>query len=556
MIGVISRPEQSAVVEEFFQLFKTPWEFHQPGRAYDVVVSTTGDAPEVDASLLLVSSPVIARSDVAAGIRLGETVSGQSVEHSGVRLPVYTTVCSLSADGGATLLQAGHRVVGLKMAAGNRTQVRLGYDLFAEIEHLLRVGQPPENAGVPALDRHVELLRGWMLEAGIAFVEIPPVPAGKDFMVSLTHDIDFIGIRRHMFDHTMFGFLFRSTIGALKDVARGKIPVSRLFRIWAAVLKLPFVYLGFAKDFWLPFPWLMEVEKNLPATYYFIPFKGRAGEKLTGKGSSRRACAYDITDIPQWTKALLETGCEFGVHGIDSWHDAVKGREEIARVTTVTGSRTPGIRMHWLMWSEDSYRMLEEAGYSYDSTAGYNEAVGFRNGTAQVFRPLGRRELLELPMHIQDGALFYPGRMDLSESAAWERCEELIGKVGKAGGVLTLLWHDRSHGPERFWGEFYARLVGKLRGMNVWFGSGRQVVDWFRLRRSVTFLGTTGMSGLELSVPSAGELPPLTVRVHARDASGCMQSSDAAWTGGRVLKLSDTFPNLLLTGASASVACA
>ena len=88
MIGVISRPEQSAVVEEFFQLFKTPWEFHQPGRAYDVVVSTTGDAPEVDASLLLVSSSNPARSDVAAGIRLGETVSGQSVEHSGLRLPV------------------------------------------------------------------------------------------------------------------------------------------------------------------------------------------------------------------------------------------------------------------------------------------------------------------------------------------------------------------------------------------------------------------------------------------------------------------------------------
>ena len=39
MIGVVARANQARLVEEFFQLFKTPWEFYTPGRAYDVVIA-------------------------------------------------------------------------------------------------------------------------------------------------------------------------------------------------------------------------------------------------------------------------------------------------------------------------------------------------------------------------------------------------------------------------------------------------------------------------------------------------------------------------------------
>ena len=35
VIGVMCKADQTAAVEEFFQLFKTPWEFYQPARAYD-----------------------------------------------------------------------------------------------------------------------------------------------------------------------------------------------------------------------------------------------------------------------------------------------------------------------------------------------------------------------------------------------------------------------------------------------------------------------------------------------------------------------------------------
>jgi peptidoglycan/xylan/chitin deacetylase (PgdA/CDA1 family) len=275
--------------------------------------------------------------------------------------------------------------------------------------------------------------------------------------------------------------------------------------------------MGWARDFWDPFDWYLQVEEGLPATYFLIPFKGRAGEHIPSQNASRRATAYDITDLPEWTKTLQKKGCELGVHGIDSWHNAEKGREELVRIASVTGESEIGIRMHWLLQDQNTFRVLEEAGYAYDSTAGYNDTIGYRNGTSQVFRPFGTRTLLELPMHIQDGAMFYPQKLDLSESEAWIRCGELIDNAGQFGGCLTVLWHDRSHGPERYWGDFYARFVHKLKSMQGWFGTARQTVNWFRKRREVSFVPVAAADGnARVCLRYGGEeiSPPLKIRVH------------------------------------------
>src|SRR5262249_8683830 len=154
---------------------------------------------------------------------------------------------------------------------------------------------------------------------------------------------------------------------------------------------------------------------------------------------------------------------ELGVHGIDSWHSVDKGRAELARLADVVGESAIGVRMHWLLQDGNTPSVLEDTGYAYDSTSGYNDAIGYPSGTNQVFRPLGARTLLELPLHIQDGALFYRQRLDLSEAEAKIRCSELIDHAEQNGGALTVLWHDRSHAAERFWGEFYMDLIQMLK---------------------------------------------------------------------------------------------
>jgi hypothetical protein len=328
----------------------------------------------------------------------------------------------------------------------------------------------------------------------------------------------------------MWGFLYRSTVGASWDVARGKIALRKLLRSWKAAAVLPLVQLGVAKDFWLPFEWYLHVEHGIPTTYYVIPFKRRVGDNVAAHHANRRASAYDIADIPEWIATLMTNGCEVGVHGIDAWHSAQTGREELQRVRAVTGDSAVGIRMHWLLRDKHTPQVLEEAGYSYDSTVGYNETVGFRAGTTQVYLPPGNRTLLELPIHVQDSALFYPQRLDLAEAEAWGLCERIIDGVKEHGGVLTLLWHDRSHGPERFWGDFYERLLGRLKALNVWIASAREVVDWFRSRREVVFNRT------ELVRHGKEITPPLVVRLHSAG-----KTCDVAWSGAEAVNLEELF---------------
>ena len=88
---------------------------------------------------------------------------------------------------------------------------------------------------------------------------------------------------------------------------------------------LPFVLLGWAKDFWEPFEWYLKVEADLPATYFLIPFKGRPGER-TFASQARRATKYDVSDLNGWPAKLTGAGCELGVHGIDAWHSVDQAR--------------------------------------------------------------------------------------------------------------------------------------------------------------------------------------------------------------------------------------
>jgi hypothetical protein len=541
MIGVIAKQNQAAIVEEFFELFKTPWEFCRPGRFYEVVVATTDETHDPPPSLLITYRAERKKHDPNSVVADGSHPGGMVIGTDGP-LPLYGNLLTFKAGQSATVcLTADVGVVGIRSDTGRTAVMRLGYDLFEEVRYLLSIGQPVENAHIAALDLHIALLRKWILDACIPLVEILPSPAGHAFAVCLTHDIDFVGIRRHKLDHTMWGFLYRSTVGAVWGVLKGRIPVRHLLKSWRAAASLPFVYLGWVKDFWEPFAWYLKIEENLPATYYLIPFKRRPGERVTERGASRRAAAYDISDVQEWATRLEGEGCEVGVHGIDAWHSLAKGREELARIRAVTGEKHMGIRMHWLLRDTETASTLEASGYSYDSTVGYNETVGYRAGTSQVFRPLGVRTLLELPMHIQDGALFFSNKLDLSEPDAEERCKPLIADAQSRGGVLTVLWHDRSHGPERFWGDFYVELVRTLKSLDPWFGTASQIVGWFRKRREVRFGEGAAANGNGMSLLYAGGPiePPLRVRLYRPPMGDHVEQSkgpstghiDIAWNG-------------------------
>jgi peptidoglycan/xylan/chitin deacetylase (PgdA/CDA1 family) len=368
--------------------------------------------------------------------------------------------------------------------------VRVGYDLFHEVRFLLTEGQPEENAASPTLDLHIALLRDLITGSGIPLIEIPPVPEGFRFIACMTHDVDHASLRRHKFDHTMAGFIYRSTVGSAREVARGRMSPGKLWTNCVAAAKLPFVYMGLARDPWLGFDRYTEIENGRPSTFFFIPFERRPGRAARGtdaEAPDSRGSRYDVSHVAARIPKLRKAGCEIGLHGIDGWAESSKGRVESERIAECSGASEMGVRMHWLYWNENSPAELEAAGFSYDSTCGFNGAVGYRAGTSQVFKPLVANRILELPLHVMDTALFYPNHLNLSQSEAWKLMSPLMAHAESHGGTFTVNWHDRSIAPERLWGDFYVEILNRLEASGPWFSTAMQAVSWFRKRRAAVF---------------------------------------------------------------------
>jgi hypothetical protein len=551
LIGVISKDSEVAAVQEFFQLFKTPWERFAPEHEYDLVIATSADIPKkLTSRALAIYSSAHVELDGALGIVQNSREESKCLQWGDIEFPVYCGVSVSHAYGKPLIhLKEGHGVVGLQVENSSGPIFRIGYDLFEEVSFLLSKGQPAQNSHIPTLDIHISFLRECMLRAALGFVEILPVPAGYDFMACLTHDVDFIGIRDHKCDSTMWGFVYRALVGSFLDALRTRMAWSKCLCNWKAVLSLPLVYLGLRDDFWLEFDRYMQIERELGSTFFFIPFRNSAGTWESRPAPKRRAAKYDLTDVKKQVLELETNGCEVGLHGIDAWQNPRKARAELRRIRDVTEQRELGVRMHWLYWAEASPKALEEAGFAYDSTSGYNDAVGFRAGTTQVFCSVGAKTLLELPLNIQDTALFYRGRLNLSETEAMGLCRHVIRQAAKFHGALTVNWHTRSLSPERLWGDFYQRLLGEIRNYRVWFGTGQQVVNWFRIRRALRFeQALFAEDGLHLKIagPSLDGRLPFVVRIRyprpctsgrSSIASTTCDYSDIPWKGEAELTL-------------------
>jgi hypothetical protein len=230
---------------------------------------------------------------------------------------------------------------------------------------------------------------------------------------------------------------------------------------------------------------------------------------------SGRAVRYQASDVADDISAAAGRGSEIALHGIDAWHDTAAAHREGAELLAITGGNPAGVRMHWLYFDQRSPLRLEAAGFAYDSTYGYNDAVGFRAGTAQVFRPFGCQRLLELPLSIMDSALLFTNRMNLSPDAAAQLTSTVVGHAAEFGGVLVVNWHDRSLLPERLWGRAYRTLMTEMRGNHrVWFAKARQAVDWYRWRRAIQFISRGDTVGVVAASHGDPSLPAAVLVIH------------------------------------------
>ena len=525
MIGIELNSSKAAAISEFFELFKTPWERFRPGSVYDVIISDQAELDRFEARLV-----IVIHRDEGSTLEKTRTKCSKPVllRIRDVTFPIYTGVRKIRSGSQLIKIEKTSDCAGSYFNEGSKTILHLGYDFFEEARYQLAHGQPLDYAGFPTIDIHIANLRSWILAAGVPLVEIPPVANGSKFFACLTHDVDFAGIKHYKFDRTMAGFVYRALVKTAVQYLKGQCSSKMLARNWVAVAELPLIYLGLLRDFWVTFRQYMAIEGGAPSTFFFVPFKDKPGKSENGNAPSIRAVKYNVADLSKEILHLMAEGCEIGVHGIDSWANVEKAKEEIGRIRDLTGHSQLGVRMHWLYFGAESPEKLEKAGYVFDSTCGYNEKIGYRAGTSQVYRPLGATHLLELPMHIMDTALFYPDRMNLALPEGITAIKSFIETASRFGGVLTFNWHDRSVAPERLWDGVYRSALNELQFQGARFLTAGAVVDWFRKRRAVVFnrsssSGTLKLTGLDINLSDS-----MVLRIYSPAKRSLLQQSDTS----------------------------
>lgn len=282
-------------------------------------------------------------------------------------------------------------------------------------------------------------------------------PDHKDFAICLTHDVDDI-----------YPPLSHRLLSDLWSMRKREWSGVKEHLLWNRKKTQTSPYINFQK--------IMELERkyNAKSTFYFI---------TTAKDPRR--FRYNIEDIADELKLIVEKGWEVGLHGgYYSYNDLNAVKQEKSRLERALGREVTGYRNHYLRFKKpDTWDILQTCGFHYDSTYGYTNMVGFRNGMCHPFRPYDLQnkkwmELYELPLHVMECAMFDFAKPD----EAWEMIRQLLEKVELSKGVITILWHNNVFScPYREqWGAVYEKILQYGRERNAWMTSGEEIWRWWK----------------------------------------------------------------------------
>jgi len=163
----------------------------------------------------------------------------------------------------------------------------------------------------------------------------------------------------------------------------------------------------------------------------------------------RRDPNYALAEIAAQIKDAANRGFSVELHG--SYTSIIEKRalnDEAQDLQRLTEKKTLGSRQHWGRFDEQEklFQAIEEAGLSFDSSLGFLDTVGFRNGACFAFPPYDFKNeepynFLEIPMAIMDGSL-----VELSRTSGVDPqilAERVLNESRRRGwGGISILWHN------------------------------------------------------------------------------------------------------------------
>jgi len=276
-------------------------------------------------------------------------------------------------------------------------------------------------------------------------------PNNQPFAVCLTHDIDVLYTSKEI-----------KCVDALRHLRNGRCSNVVKSLVEMRSKKIP----------WWNFSDIMTLEERYGAKSSFFFRVDDPGDEEYG---------YNIVDCESIIGILSDGGWGIGLHGGHSTYiDPYEMKAKKQRLEKILNKTVIGYRNHYLRFRiPDTWEYLFNSGFRYDTTLGYADCVGFRNGMCHPFKPYNlntHREIniIEIPLTIMDSTL--DQYMYLNPRMAWEITTRLIDTVEQHHGILTLLWHNIY-----FYGEmakFYERILKYCARKGAWMTSGEEITKW------------------------------------------------------------------------------
>ena len=316
------------------------------------------------------------------------------------------------------------------------------------------------------------------------------MPAKADsevpYILVLTHDIDVLSLKElSLSSRTFWGFAYRCLIVNSRRVLSRRLSLREYLDSLKQALFLLLIKLGLAPDPWekgLRVILKIERQHDVRSTFFFIPFSRQPGHTPEGRPApSNRAAHYKLEKYKDVLQQLEQGGWEVGVHGIDAYRDLERASAELEVIKNLLPEKDKvGIRMHWLYHKgKKTWKILDEAGYVYDATFGWNDQIGFPDEQYGPFKPEGVKNLVVLPLNIQDGALLGEWHQFLNHAEAWQQVKQTLEEAKEHQAVVTILWHNNSFVAPRYWGWLYEKIIQKAKEDGAHICRAIDVVEMF-----------------------------------------------------------------------------
>jgi len=234
----------------------------------------------------------------------------------------------------------------------------------------------------------------------------------------------------------------------------------------------------------------LEREHDLTATYFFTVYPGGDGHRYDCMYALPDGCRFrgERTTVADVIRTLHDEGLEIGLHG--SYNSALApGRlaDEKTELEQATGLTVTSTRQHFLHWDvRVTPRLQSGAGFSADSSIGFNRDIGLRSGTSLPYRWFDVErgtalDIVQLPPTVQDGALLRADALELGLELAHTTLQGFLDRIADVGGVATLVFHPNNLEHADYL-ELFRQAIAYGLERDAWFASMHDLDSWFRAR--------------------------------------------------------------------------